>query len=91
MLRRLLLYRCPGCLRIFKSAAALVSHCESPSVRCDIKAKDIFGQFIDELSGGVIQATGYNEDGTIKYEAGKLDMPNHTTIGVDLQKKRVDW
>lgn len=82
----LLLSRCPGCFRIFKSAAALVAHCESPSVRCDINAKDIYSQFIDELSGGVIQATGYNSNGTIKYEAGKLDVPKNTTIGVDIQR-----
>lgn len=81
--------RCPGCLRIFKSTAALIAHCESPTVRCSINQNIKYGQLIDELSGGVIQAAGYNEDGTIRYEAGKLDMPKTKTIGVDLQQ--VNW
>lgn len=58
-------------------------------MRCDINQNDSYKQVIDELSGGVVQAVGYNEDGTIKYEAGKLDVPQNTTIGVDLGK--VDW
>ncbi|ODM19497.1 hypothetical protein SI65_04481 [Aspergillus cristatus] len=68
--------QCPGCLKIFKSAAALVAHCESPSVHCSINEQDVYGQFMDEVSGGLIQAVGYNDDGTIKYEAGKLDTNN---------------
>jgi len=55
-------------------------------VRCDINQNDSYGEVIDELSGGMIQAIGYNEDGTVKYEAGKVDVPNNTTIGVDLEK-----
>ncbi|OJJ37583.1 hypothetical protein ASPWEDRAFT_67784 [Aspergillus wentii DTO 134E9] len=77
--------QCPACLRIFKSTAALIAHCESASVRCSINDGYRYGQIIDELSGGVIQASGYNNDGTVKYEAGKLALPNNTMIGTDLQ------
>ncbi|KAI9037860.1 putative C2H2 finger domain protein [Aspergillus affinis] len=67
--------QCPRCLRKFKSTAALIAHCESPSTRCDINEGERYGQIIDELTGGVIQAVGYNDDGTVKYGAGRLDLP----------------
>lgn len=41
------------------------------------------------MSGGVIQAAGYHDDGTIRYEAGELSVPKKKTVGVDLQQ--VDW
>jgi hypothetical protein len=46
-----------------------------------------FGQLMDELTGGVIQVAGYNADGTVKYEAGELELQETTTVGVDLDKK----
>lgn len=78
--------RCPGCLRNFKSTAALIAHCESPSTRCDVNTGSRFPQIIDELSGGVIQVAGFNPDGTVKYEAGKLDLTETTVVGTDLRK-----
>jgi hypothetical protein len=65
----------------------VVAHCESSSRRCSINTNSHFGQIIDEVSAGVIQATGYMPDGTVKYEAGKLELTKTTTIGVDLEKK----
>lgn len=58
-------------------------------MRCDINTTAIYNQFIDEVSGGVIQAAGYHDDGTIKYEAGELSAPKKKTVNVDLQQ--VDW
>ncbi|KAI9368684.1 hypothetical protein BJX61DRAFT_546291 [Aspergillus egyptiacus] len=81
--------QCPGCLRIFKSTAALIAHCESPTTRCNVNEFNQFAQVIDEVSGGMIQMTGYNEDGTMKYEAAQIDLEKKTTIGVDLNK--VGW
>ncbi|PLN79119.1 hypothetical protein BDW42DRAFT_195406 [Aspergillus taichungensis] len=78
--------QCPGCLRVFKSTAALIAHCESPSTRCDVNAGSRFPQIIDELSGGVIQMAGFNPDGTVKYEAGKLDLTETTVVGTNLRK-----
>ncbi|EAW14507.1 putative C2H2 finger domain protein [Aspergillus clavatus NRRL 1] len=78
--------QCPGCQKFFKTTAALVAHCESASTRCYINDNHQFGQIIDEMTGGLIQAAGYNPDGTVKYEAGKLDLTNATTIGVDASK-----
>jgi hypothetical protein len=40
------------------------------------------------VSAGVIQAAGYMPDGTVKYEAGKLELAKMTTIGVDLEKNK---
>lgn len=75
---------------MFKSTAALIAHCESPSTRCTINSSDAFGQIIDEISGGIIQANGYLPDGTVKYEAGQLELPpKPTAIGTDLG--RADW
>lgn len=65
--------------------AGLISHCETSSVRCKINESSRYAQIIDELSGGLIQATGYNEDSTVKYEAGELDLPQTTVIGKDMQ------
>ncbi|EEQ31038.1 putative protein S-acyltransferase [Microsporum canis] len=61
--------RCPVCLRMFKSSAALVAHCESATKRCKISQTKNFGQVIDEISGGIIGAAGRNEDGTVRFEA----------------------
>ncbi|KAL4889522.1 hypothetical protein BDV59DRAFT_210311 [Aspergillus ambiguus] len=81
--------QCPGCHRIFKSTAALVAHLETGSARCDMSSGDYYAQLMDELTGGLVQVAGYHEDGTVKYEAGQLELPNTTTVGVDLNKK--DW
>lgn len=74
-------FRCPRCRRRFKTTAALIAHCESASTRCDINDGEKYGQVIDELTGGVIQAVGTLTDGTVKYEAGKLDIPKTNTVG----------
>jgi hypothetical protein len=66
----------------------LVAHCESSTKRCHINTNSQFSQIIDEVSAGVIQAAGYMPDGTVKYEAGKLELTKTTTIGVELEKNR---
>ncbi|KAL3478690.1 hypothetical protein BJX99DRAFT_256340 [Aspergillus californicus] len=81
--------QCPGCLRIFKSTAAMIAHCESATTRCNVHEGNSFAQIMDEISGGMIQMAGYNEDGTMKYEAANIDVQKKTTIGVDLDK--VGW
>ncbi|KKK18335.1 hypothetical protein AOCH_005959 [Aspergillus ochraceoroseus] len=81
--------QCPGCLRVFKTTAALIAHCESATTRCDINQDNKYAQMIDEVTGGFIQMAGYNEDGTMKYEAGALDLPKTTRIGTDL--RQVNW
>ncbi|KAE8406790.1 hypothetical protein BDV37DRAFT_280400 [Aspergillus pseudonomiae] len=82
--------QCPGCLRFFKTTAALVAHLESPSTRCNLSDGERYGQIFEEITGGLIQTAGYAEDGTVKYEAGKLEIadgsePGTTTIGTDLR------
>lgn len=81
--------RCPGCLKIFKSTAALVAHWESSSTKCDVSEGNLYAQIMDEVSGGMIQIAGYNDDGTMRYEAGKVDLQKKTTVGVDLDK--IGW
>ncbi|KAJ0419019.1 hypothetical protein BJY00DRAFT_314470 [Aspergillus carlsbadensis] len=74
--------QCPGCLRNFKSTAALIAHCESSTTRCDVNEGNMYAQIINEVSGGMIQMAGYNDDGTLKYEAGKVKIKEKVTIGV---------
>ncbi|KAH8429479.1 putative C2H2 finger domain protein [Aspergillus melleus] len=85
--------QCPRCRRRFKTTAALIAHCESASTRCDINDGEKYGQVIDELTGGVIQAVGTLTDGTVKYEAGKLDIPKTHTVGTNLRPnpRTVKW
>ncbi|PIG82029.1 C2H2 finger domain protein [Aspergillus arachidicola] len=84
--------QCPGCLRFFKTTAALVAHLESPSTRCNLSDGERYGQIFEEITGGLIQTAGYTEDGRIKYEAGKLEItdglePATTTVGTDLRQR----
>ncbi|KAI9713125.1 MAG: hypothetical protein M1820_001110 [Bogoriella megaspora] len=46
--------RCPYCLKIFPTSAALMAHCESTSDRCKIADTRDYPQFIDELTGGFL-------------------------------------
>lgn len=77
--------QCPGCFRSFKSTSALIAHCESATTRCQISGGHKYAQIIDELTGGVIQAR-YNDDNTVRYEAGSLDVPKTTTVGPRVRK-----
>lgn len=69
---QLISFSCPACHRIFKTNAALVSHCESASVKCQINQSHNFNGIIQDISGGVIEASGHHFDGTVKYEAGQI-------------------
>ncbi len=60
--------QCPGCLRRFGSAAALVQHMESASERCRIKESRHFPNAMTIVSGGYLTVTGYHTDGTVKLE-----------------------
>ncbi|KAI9816910.1 MAG: hypothetical protein M1827_001555 [Pycnora praestabilis] len=64
-------YKCPhpNCGQIFKSATALIQHCESPSNRCKINKTVNYDQAIDLFSGGILETKGRYADGTIKYAA----------------------
>lgn len=54
--------------------------------RCPIHDSDKYDQFISDLTGGMVQTSGYHHDGSIKYEAVKLDNPQTTTIGKTMHK-----
>ncbi|KAL4949188.1 hypothetical protein BDW69DRAFT_198288 [Aspergillus filifer] len=81
--------QCPGCLKIFKSTAALIAHCESATTKCNVNEMNLYAQIIDEVSGGMVQASGENEDGTVKYVAGQVDLQRKVTVNVNLDK--VGW
>ncbi len=51
---RLTRQKCPSCLKYFRSATALMSHCESRGAKCQINKADNFNIFLDRLSGGFL-------------------------------------
>ncbi|OJD28196.1 hypothetical protein ACJ73_00407 [Blastomyces percursus] len=77
-------FRCPGCLRMFKTSAALTAHCESATVRCKVNKDENYARILDEISAGLIEPDGENEDGSIRYRA--VVQPQ---TGIDL--KNVRW
>lgn len=58
---------CPSCLRHFNTTAALISHCESPSLKCKIRKSANYNQVMRELTGGMIGTEGHLVDGSVKY------------------------
>ncbi|KAH7385909.1 hypothetical protein BKA66DRAFT_511252 [Pyrenochaeta sp. MPI-SDFR-AT-0127] len=50
--------KCPTCLKYFKSATALMAHCESRGAKCQINKAEDYNIFLDRLSGGFL---GVNE------------------------------
>lgn len=46
--------KCPSCLKYFRSATALMAHCESGGSRCQINKADNFNMFLDRVSGGFL-------------------------------------
>ncbi|KAE8849349.1 hypothetical protein PTNB73_04900 [Pyrenophora teres f. teres] len=51
---RLVRTKCPTCLKYFKSATALMSHCEARGARCNINKSGDFNTFLDRMSGGFL-------------------------------------
>ncbi|KAF7183947.1 hypothetical protein CNMCM7691_004437 [Aspergillus felis] len=88
-------YVCP-CKARFKTMKVFEEHMlmKSQGARgrecpgCHRIFKTTAALIIDEVSAGVIQVAGYMPDGTVKYEAGKLELTKTTTIGVDLEKNK---
>ena len=48
-------YRCPLCLKIFRSPSALVSHSEAGG-KCKVKKSSMYDKLLDEVSGGYLKA-----------------------------------
>jgi hypothetical protein len=46
--------KCPTCLKYFKSATALMAHCESRGAKCQINKATDFNIFLDRISGGFL-------------------------------------
>ncbi|KAK2608727.1 hypothetical protein QQS21_002716 [Conoideocrella luteorostrata] len=64
-------YRCPCCLKIFKSLTAITSHAESSSVHCRIREMDGYEAYLDQLTAGIVSIENRNKDGTWKYSTTK--------------------
>lgn len=60
--------QCPGCLRWFKDASSLTAHSESETNRCSIRHSDNYRVYLDQLTGGMADVVGKNDDKTIKYD-----------------------
>ena len=51
---RLIYMKCPVCFKRFKSATALMAHCENRGAKCQVNKADNFNTFLDRLSGGFL-------------------------------------
>ncbi|KAF2122860.1 hypothetical protein BDV96DRAFT_9122 [Lophiotrema nucula] len=51
---RIATIKCPCCHKEYKSATALVAHCESRGAKCQINKADDFNKFLDRLTGGFL-------------------------------------
>ncbi|KAI5310437.1 hypothetical protein KEM55_007161 [Ascosphaera atra] len=67
-------FRCPGCLRLFKSITALIAHCESASVRCSVNKSQNFSRIMADISAGLLDTDGFNADGSVRYKAKEVDL-----------------
>ena len=64
---------CPSCLKKFATAAAWVSHTESASKRCDIKNSFDYNHVMREITGGVLGTAGFNDNGSVRFVAPRID------------------
>ncbi|OAP65758.1 hypothetical protein AYL99_01730 [Fonsecaea erecta] len=64
---------CPSCLKKFASTSAWVAHTSSASKRCDIRHSANFNQIMREFTGGLLGTQGYNDNGTVRFVAPKIE------------------
>ncbi|KAM7207553.1 hypothetical protein V8F20_002031 [Naviculisporaceae sp. PSN 640] len=74
--KKVIRVECPTCLKKFDSITALAQHSESQGVKCQVRNTGEFRQFMDQLTGGIVDTPDVHEDGTNKYvvpeEAGRV-------------------
>lgn len=76
--------RCPLCFRIFRSAFALVAHCENSTTRCKINQSANYNQILREITGDLIGTEGLAEDGSVLYVTDESVMPKKGERPVNL-------
>lgn len=65
-------YRCPNCLKIFKTLTGITSHAETKSSKCRIQDTVHYETFMDQLTAGMvdIERTRY-QGGSIIYKTSE--------------------
>ncbi|KAM0253081.1 hypothetical protein ACHAQJ_007403 [Trichoderma viride] len=65
-------YRCPSCLKIFKTLAGITSHAEAGGSKCRIQDTAHYETFMDQLTAGIvdIERTRY-QGGSIIYKTSE--------------------
>ncbi|KAL7945417.1 putative C2H2 finger domain protein [Trichoderma barbatum] len=65
-------YRCPCCLRIFKTLAGIASHAEARGSKCGIQDTVHYETFMDQLTAGIvdIERTRY-QDGSVIFKTSE--------------------
>ncbi|KAL6902451.1 putative C2H2 finger domain protein [Trichoderma evansii] len=65
-------YRCPSCLKIFKSLTGITSHAEAKGSKCPIQDTAQYETFMDQLTAGIvdIKRTRY-QGGSIIYKTSE--------------------
>ena len=67
---------CPSCLKKFATTAAWVAHTESSSKKCALRTSFNYNHVMREITGGVLGTAGFNENGSVKFVAPKIDQWN---------------
>ncbi|KAI8943101.1 hypothetical protein NX059_001131 [Plenodomus lindquistii] len=63
--------KCPTCLHYFKSATALVAHCESRGAKCQINKAEDFNKFLSQISGGFLEVKEMTRKDHVDHELNR--------------------
>jgi hypothetical protein len=77
--------RCPGCLRQYQSATALVQHAESQAIKCQIRDSNEYKSAVDQITGGFVNTAGRHQDHTVRYTAPAAYFGGEATEGFEAQ------
>jgi hypothetical protein len=77
--------RCPGCLRQYQSATALVQHAESQAIKCQIRESNEYKAAVDQITGGFVNTAGRHQDHTVRYIAPAAYVGGEVTEGFEAQ------
>jgi general transcription factor 3C polypeptide 5 (transcription factor C subunit 1) len=65
-------YRCPSCLRIFKSLTGITSHAEAKSSKCHLQDTAQYETFMDQLTAGMVDVERTRfQGGSIVYKTSE--------------------
>lgn len=82
--------RCPGCLRQYQSATALVQHAESQAIKCQVRESNEYKAAVDQITGGFVDTAGRHQDHTVRYIAPGAYFGGEATEGFEAQAAKAN-